>query len=39
VLAKTEAWRVLMRIEEDAEEEAEAWGMTVQEYREWQSRH
>jgi hypothetical protein len=33
VLAKTEAWRVLMRIEEDEVEEAAAWGMTVEEYR------
>jgi hypothetical protein len=33
VLAKTEAWRCLMRIEEDAKEEAEAWGMILEEYR------
>jgi hypothetical protein len=32
VLAQLEAWNRLMRIEEDAEEEAKAWGMTVEEY-------
>jgi hypothetical protein len=33
VLARTEAWSRLMRIEEDEEEEAEAFGMTLDEYR------
>jgi hypothetical protein len=32
VLARHEAWNRLMRIEEDAAEEAEAWGMTLEEY-------
>jgi hypothetical protein len=32
-LAKMEAWRRLMRIEEDEAEEAAAWGMTLDEYR------
>ena len=32
-LAKMEAWRSLMRIEEDEAEEAAAWGMTLDEYR------
>jgi hypothetical protein len=32
-LARMEAWNRLMRIEEDEEEEAEAWGMTLEEYR------
>jgi hypothetical protein len=32
VLAKMEAWNRLMRIDEDAAEEAEAFGMTVAEY-------
>jgi hypothetical protein len=31
-LAKMEAWNRLMRSEEDAKEEAEAWGMTLEEY-------
>lgn len=31
-LAEMEAWNRLMRIEEDAAEEAEAWGMTLEEY-------
>lgn len=37
VLAAMEAWNRLMRIEEDAEEEAAAWGMTLEEYknRDW----
>jgi hypothetical protein len=37
-LTKLEAWRRLMRIEEDEEEEAEAFGMTLEEYREYQNR-
>jgi hypothetical protein len=32
-LAKMEAWSRLMRIEEDKAEEAKAWGMTLEEYR------
>jgi hypothetical protein len=32
-LAQSEAWNRLMRIEEDEAEEAEAWGMTLEEYR------
>jgi hypothetical protein len=32
-LAQSEAWRRLMRIEEDEAEEAAAWGMTLDEYR------
>ena len=32
-LARMEAWRQLMRIEEDETEEAAAWGMTLDEYR------
>jgi hypothetical protein len=31
-LSRSEAWNRLMRIEEDAEEEAKAWGMTLEEY-------
>lgn len=31
-LAEHEAWSRLMRIEEDAAEEAAAWGMTLEEY-------
>ena len=33
MLAKMEAWNRLMKIEEDEKEEAEAWGMTLEEYR------
>ncbi|MGB9154302.1 MAG: hypothetical protein WCD70_14575 [Alphaproteobacteria bacterium] len=32
-LAETEAWNRLMRHEEDEVEEAKAWGMTLEEYR------
>jgi hypothetical protein len=32
-LAKMEAWNRLMRHEEDEVEEAKAWGMTLEEYR------
>ena len=32
-LSQSVAWGRLMRIEEDEEEEAEAWGMTLEEYR------
>ena len=32
-LARMEAWNRLMRITEDEAEEAEAWGMTLEEYR------
>ena len=32
-LAKMEAWRRLMHIEENAAQEAAAWGMTLDEYR------
>ena len=32
-LSRSEAWNRLMRIEEDAAEEAEAWGMTLEEYQ------
>jgi hypothetical protein len=32
-LARLEAWRRWMRIEEDEAEEAEAWGMSLEEYR------
>jgi hypothetical protein len=32
VLARSEAWNRLMRIEEDAVEEAAAWGMTLEDY-------
>ena len=31
-LARLEAWRQLMRAEQDAEEEASAWGMTAEEH-------
>jgi flagellar biosynthesis component FlhA len=30
--AQLEAWRIVMRPVDDAKEEAEAWGMTVEEY-------